>query len=129
MPDYDGFPIHVQVPEVKFEAEVYKLLQSEPEILASHLLYYRVPVECEGLKLGRPKDIAGRRLLVFQRTEGDNNIWKTLNPAQKVRACNRLSFILFSLFRLVLPSCPGSSYSCITIQISSPGGVCLCLAP
>lgn len=93
MPNYDGFPIHVQVPEVKFEAEVYKLLQSEPEILASRLLYYRAPVEHEGPKLGRPKDIAGRRLLVFQRTEGDNNIWRTLNPAQKVRTYNQLLFI------------------------------------
>lgn len=88
MPDYDGFPIHAQVPEVKFETEVYKILQSEPEILASRLLYYRVPVEHKGPKLGRPKDIAGRRLLVFQRAEGDNNAWRTLNPAQKVRPFN-----------------------------------------
>lgn len=95
MPDYDGFPIHVQVPEVKFEAEVYGLLQSEPDILASRLLYYRVPVDHEGPKLGRPKDIAGRRLFVFQRTEGDNNVWWTLNPAQKVRKYTRLSFISF----------------------------------
>lgn len=85
MPGYEGFPIHVQVPEVKFEAEVYELLQSEPDILASRLLYYRVPVQHEGFpKLDRPKDIAGRRLLVFQRTEGANNVWRALSPAQKV---------------------------------------------
>jgi hypothetical protein len=84
MPDYDGFPIHVQVPEVKFEAEVYALLQSEPDILASRLLYHRVPVQHEGPKLDRPKDIAGRRLLVFQRTEGEDNVWRALSPAQKV---------------------------------------------
>ncbi|KAI0405976.1 hypothetical protein F4802DRAFT_596649 [Xylaria palmicola] len=45
MLDYEGFPIHVQVPEVKFETEVYERLQSEPDILASRLLYYRVPVQ------------------------------------------------------------------------------------
>lgn len=27
MPSYDGFPIHVQIPEVKFEAAVYELLR------------------------------------------------------------------------------------------------------
>lgn len=85
MPDYEGFPIQVQVPEVKFEAEVYELLQSEPGILASRLLYHRVPVQHEDPKLGRPKDIAGRRLLVFQRAKGENNVWRTLSPAQKVR--------------------------------------------
>lgn len=86
MPDYDGFPIHVQVPEVKLETEVYELLQPEPDILASRLLYYRLPVQHEGPKLDRPKDIAGRRLLVFQRAEGENNVWGALSPAQKVRA-------------------------------------------
>jgi hypothetical protein len=34
MPNYDGFPIHVQVPEVKFEVAVNKLLRSEPNIFA-----------------------------------------------------------------------------------------------
>lgn len=53
MPDYDGFPIHVQVPEVKFETEVYELLQPEPDILASRLLYYRLPVQHEGPELER----------------------------------------------------------------------------
>jgi hypothetical protein len=84
MPDYDGFPIHVQVPEVKFEAEVYELLHSEPDIVASRLLYYRVPVQHGAPKLGRPKDIAGRRLFVFQRSEGENNVWSSLSPDQKV---------------------------------------------
>lgn len=88
MPDYDGFPIYDQVPEVKFEAEVYELLQSEPGIMASRLLYYRIPVQHEGPKLDLPKDIAGRRLLVFQRTEGENNVWRCLSPTQKVPTYN-----------------------------------------
>ncbi|SPQ25208.1 90fc60f7-ab2a-41f3-9cd9-02792d38161e [Thermothielavioides terrestris] len=97
MPDYDGFPIHVQVPEVKFEAEVYALLQSEPDILASRLLYHRVPVQHEGPKLDRPKDIAGRRLLVFQRTEGEDNVWRALSPAQKA------AHIRASLYKFHVP--------------------------
>ncbi|KAF2793863.1 hypothetical protein K505DRAFT_243428, partial [Melanomma pulvis-pyrius CBS 109.77] len=48
MPNYDGFPIQVQVPEVKFEIAVYELLRSEPNILASRLLYHRIPVQHVG---------------------------------------------------------------------------------
>ncbi|KAE9379272.1 hypothetical protein N431DRAFT_434272 [Stipitochalara longipes BDJ] len=43
MPKNDGFPIHVQVLEVKFEAAVYELLRSELDILASRLLFGRIP--------------------------------------------------------------------------------------
>lgn len=87
MPDFDGFPIHVQVSEVKFEAEVYKLLLFEPRILASRLLYCRVPLQHVGPRLDHPQDIAGRRLLVFERAEGENNVWFDLRPEQKVRHC------------------------------------------
>jgi hypothetical protein len=86
MPDYDGFPIHVQVPEVKFEVEVYELLRSEPDILVSRLLYHRTPVQHVGPKVGPPQDIAGRRLFLFEREEGENNVWNDLSPEEKVRA-------------------------------------------
>jgi hypothetical protein len=43
VPNYAGFPIHVEVPKAKFEVAVYELLRSEPNILASCLLYYRSP--------------------------------------------------------------------------------------
>ena len=36
-------PIHVQVPEVKIETEVYELLQSEPDILPPGLLLLSRP--------------------------------------------------------------------------------------
>ncbi|KAH8164458.1 hypothetical protein CIB48_g3778 [Xylaria polymorpha] len=103
MPDYEGFPIHVQVPEVKFETEVYELLQSEPDILASRLLYYRVPVQHDGPKLDRPKDIAGRRLLVFQRADGENNVWGTLSPAQKSCLLSQAAHIRASLYKFQVP--------------------------
>jgi hypothetical protein len=45
MPNYNGFLIHVQVLKAKFEVVVYKLLRSEPNILASCLLYYHILVQ------------------------------------------------------------------------------------
>lgn len=118
MPGYDGFPIHTQIPEVQFEAEVYQLLQSEPNILASQLLYHRLPVQHPASNVDRPKDIAGRRLLVFRRTEGKDNVRSTLNPAQKVRACINIAvdlFIYADWTLIVKPSCSGSSHPCITV--------------
>ena len=85
MPDYDGFPIDVQVPEVKFEVALYELLRSEPNILASHLLYHRIPVKHVCPRLDRPQDIAGRRLFLFEKAEGENNVWYDLSPGEKVR--------------------------------------------
>lgn len=86
MPNYDGFPIHVQVPEVKFEVAVYELLRSEPDILASRLLYQRTPIQHVGPRLETPQDIAGRRLFLFERAEGENNVWRDLSSEQRVRA-------------------------------------------
>ncbi|KAI1178649.1 3-hydroxybutyryl-CoA dehydratase [Nemania sp. FL0916] len=110
MPDYDGFPIHVQVPEAKFEAEVYKLLQSEPGILASRLLYHRIPVQHEGSKLERPKDIAGRRLLVLQRTEGENNVWRGLNPVQKSCLLSQAADVRATLYNFQVPPAFASTW-------------------
>jgi len=84
MPNFDGFPIHIQVPEVKFEVALYKLLRSEPNILASHLLYHRIPVQHVSPRLNHPQDIAGRRLFLFGRAEGENNVWWDLSSEQKV---------------------------------------------
>lgn len=86
MPNYDGPPIQVQVPEVKFEIAVYELLRSEPNILASRLLYYRIPAQHVSPRLDIPQDIAGRRLFLFEKAEGENNVWQDLSSEQKVRA-------------------------------------------
>jgi hypothetical protein len=83
MPNFHGFPIHSQVAEVKFEVSAYELLRLEPKILASRLLYHRIPVQRDGPKFDVPRDIAGR-LLLFERAEGENNIWHSLSPEQKV---------------------------------------------
>jgi hypothetical protein len=73
MPNYDGFPIDVLVSDVKFEAVVYELLRSDASILASRLLYYRVPVHVPP-QINVPQDIAGRSLFLFERSEGENNV-------------------------------------------------------
>ncbi len=86
MPNYDGFPIHVQIPEVKFEVALYELLRSESDILASHLIYYRIPVQHVGPRLDLPQDIAGRRLFLFERAEEEKNVWNDLSVEEQVRA-------------------------------------------
>lgn len=84
MPKYDGFAFNVVFSEAKFEAAVYELLRSEPTILASRLLYHRLPVQYNGPKLDLPQDIAGRRLFLFERAEGTNNVWHDLSSEQQV---------------------------------------------
>ena len=84
MPDFDGFPIEKQSPEALFEAAVYELLFPESDIRASHLLYSRAPVKHPGLKLTIPLDLTGRRLFVFERAEGVNNVWEDLSANSKV---------------------------------------------
>lgn len=80
MPDFDGFPIKRQAPEVLFEAAVYELLRPESDIRASQLLYYRAPVKHPGPRLALP----GRRIFVFERAEGVNNVWEDLSAKSKV---------------------------------------------
>ena len=100
MPNYDRFPINVQVPEVK--------LLSEPNILASHLLYHCIPVQHIGPRDDVPQDIMGRRLFLFERAEGENNVWFDLNPESQVH-----TYINLLLCLIQVTTCPLglSSYS------------------
>ncbi|KFY40065.1 hypothetical protein V494_03676 [Pseudogymnoascus sp. VKM F-4513 (FW-928)] len=93
MLDFDGFPIHVQIPQAKFEAATYELLRSEPQILVSHLIYHRIPVQHASPRIHIPQDILGRRLFVFERAEGENNV-QLLTQSAQIRA---------SLFNFNLP--------------------------
>jgi hypothetical protein len=90
MPDFDGFPTASQVSEVKFEAATYDLLQNEPTVRASRLLYHRIPIQRLGEHIEVPKDILGRRLLVFESSEGDKNVWAELSPEEQVRQIETL---------------------------------------
>lgn len=93
MPNYEGFPIHRQISEVQFEAAVYQLLQSESNGFTSRLLYYRIPMLHEGDRHCIPQDIAGRRLFLFERAEGENNVWHDLSPEEKVLSLSLLGKI------------------------------------
>jgi hypothetical protein len=55
--------------EVMFEMAMYELLRSEPNnnILASRLLYYRLPVRHVGPSDDLPRDIAASLVLVKSR--------------------------------------------------------------
>ena len=84
MPDLDGFLIYEQAEEAAFEAAVYNLLRPVYNIRASRLLHHRIPVLHPGPKLSIPQDLAGRRLFVFERAEGVNNVWDKLSAASNV---------------------------------------------
>ena len=84
MPGFDGFSIDVQAPEARFETAIYSLLQSESLIRSSRLLYSRVPVQHPDPKLTIPQDLRGRRLFVFEKSEGVTNVWTDLSPGCKV---------------------------------------------
>ncbi|KAK3987618.1 hypothetical protein QBC44DRAFT_270819 [Cladorrhinum sp. PSN332] len=99
MPDFDSFPVEVQVPEVHFEMAVYNLLRSEPGILASRLLYGRAPAQYEKPGLAIPHDLIGRRLFVFEKAEGVNNAWEDLTSDNKLLLLRQLANIRTALFR------------------------------
>ncbi|KAI1180971.1 3-hydroxybutyryl-CoA dehydratase [Nemania sp. FL0916] len=98
MPNFDGFSIEQQIPEVQFEAATYELLRSEPEITASRLLYYRAPVKKPGIAVEKPVDILGRRLMVFEKAEAVDNLWSVLSINGKYTLIDRLAHIRAALF-------------------------------
>ena len=44
IPKFEGFPNHVQISKINFEAAIYELLLTESSILASRLFYHCIPV-------------------------------------------------------------------------------------
>ncbi|KND89198.1 hypothetical protein TOPH_06185, partial [Tolypocladium ophioglossoides CBS 100239] len=104
MPGFSGLSIDAQIPEVKFEAATYELFHSEPGILASRLLYHRIPRQHDGPRLQHPQDITGRRLLVFEKAEGESEVWHDLDQAQRVASLLAQSArIRAALFNYQLP--------------------------
>ncbi|PUU81669.1 hypothetical protein B9Z19DRAFT_1113281 [Tuber borchii] len=103
MPNFEGPPIHKQILKVEFEVAVYQLLRSEPNIFTSRLLYHRIPVQHVGPRLDLPKDIAGRHLFLFERAEGEKDVWWELSPEQQDCLLAQSARIHASLFNLNLP--------------------------
>ncbi|KAL2066784.1 hypothetical protein VTL71DRAFT_1208, partial [Oculimacula yallundae] len=110
MPDFDGFAIEKQVPEAQFEAAVYTLLASNHGIRASTLLYYRVPVQNPPPRDTIPEDLTGRRLFVFKRAEGVNNVWTSLTADNKLALLDQLACMRAALFHYELPLDFASQY-------------------
>ena len=128
MPNYEAFPIDSLVSDVKFEAAIYELLRSDASILASRLLYHRVPVHVPP-RLNVPQDIVGRSLFLFERSEGENNISPEGEEVRSYPFVNRL-FVLNKFGSIQLLTCSlgvssysGSPYSCITFQLQSPSQI------
>ena len=84
MPDFDGFVVERQIAEVEFEAAICILLRDEAEVRASRLLYHRAPILKPGPKVQIPADLSGRRIFVFKRSDGTNNVWRGLDAEAKV---------------------------------------------
>ena len=55
-------------------------------LISWHPIYFTTAVQHVGPRLDFPQDIAGRRLFLFERAEGENNVWYDLSPGGKVRA-------------------------------------------
>ncbi|KAL7949658.1 3-hydroxybutyryl-CoA dehydratase [Trichoderma barbatum] len=79
MPKFDSLPVQNQVEDVEFEAT-------------------RLPVQHAGPKEDTPGDIAGRRLLVFERRDGDKNIWMDLSKSEQSSLLIKFAHIRASLF-------------------------------
>lgn len=83
-PNYQGFDVPWLVSDVEFEAAIYQLLRERPAIKPSALLYHRAPVQFPNPNLNKPDHILGRRLLLYARAAGNNNVWKKLDHDDKV---------------------------------------------
>ena len=84
MLDFDDLPIEKQVPEALFKAATYEPLRPEPDIRASRLLYFCALVQHPGPRFSIPLNLTSRRLFVFERIEGMNNVCEDHSAYRKV---------------------------------------------
>ncbi|KAJ7126489.1 hypothetical protein C8R46DRAFT_59678 [Mycena filopes] len=102
-PRYSGFPVDEQAVEVEFEAAMYRLLRGEPDILASHLLYHRKPVQRAERSSGEiPLDLLGRQIFVFEKAEGGKNVWP-VEQNKRLAILSQCAAIRAALFRFLVP--------------------------
>lgn len=87
----------------------------------------------DGPRLDPPHDLAGRRSLVFDKAEGEENVRWELSPDDKVSAnvmCLPSSFELLALVSsLESSSYSDSPYPCIIVQLQSPARLRRTLTP
>ena len=84
IPNYDGFPMESLLQEIQFEAAAYALVQLQTETGSSRILYHWAPVQNASPRAGMPQDITGRRLMIFERADDENNVWGILDAQGRV---------------------------------------------
>ncbi|KAJ3457056.1 hypothetical protein MRS44_014197 [Fusarium solani] len=83
VPHYDGFSLHWLHQQIDFEVATNSLLQNTPGVPTDRLLYHRHPLLHAGIKRGMPKDISGRRLMIFEMAQGQCRLWSDLDQQQR----------------------------------------------
>ncbi|KAI4922783.1 hypothetical protein J4E90_001217 [Alternaria incomplexa] len=129
MPDFDGFVVERQIAEVEFEAATYDLLRNEAGVRASRLIYHRAPVLKPGPNVQIPADLSGRRIFVFERSDGTNNVWKGLDAEAKTVLLDQLARMRAALFNYCPPSGFAVKYLHSRIFDSKPDAFRLPVAP
>ncbi|KAJ3487605.1 hypothetical protein NLG97_g6378 [Lecanicillium saksenae] len=102
MPDFDGFPLEKQIPEVQFEAAVYSLARDSPVLPVPHLIRHRMPVRSDGPHLNPPIDISGRRLMLFEKESDSRVNWRQLNEPQQDAIITQAAGLRAALYNLEL---------------------------
>ncbi|KAL7939754.1 3-hydroxybutyryl-CoA dehydratase [Trichoderma chlorosporum] len=103
MPNYDGYLVQNQICDVQYEAALNEISRSFTDLKISKLLYWRLPVQHTGLKQDHPKDILGRRLQVFERAEGEKEVWRGLSISEQSSLLLHFARIRASLFNFQVP--------------------------
>lgn len=97
MPKYGGDYLS-ELSDDTFQAMIYELLRSEPNILVSRLDYNRPTCKKDHPPLDYPQDITGRGLFLFTRARGVNNVWHELTDAGKVSNSHQQSALPISIY-------------------------------
>lgn len=86
MPHFAGFSLERQLSDHDFEAAIYDLLRNDQQIRPAKLKYARSPRQHTESTQSAPSDLSGRRMFVFQKVEGDTNVFASLSTAQQLIA-------------------------------------------
>lgn len=81
MPGYDGWTIETMVKRFTLEVKIYELLQGWTKIPTPRLLFARPCQQRTETQKTPPWDTIGRQLVVFERANGESNIWRELSES------------------------------------------------
>ncbi|KAH7244950.1 hypothetical protein B0J15DRAFT_564806 [Fusarium solani] len=104
MPHYDGFSLRWLHQQIDFEVTTNRLLQNTPGVPTGRLLYHRHPLQHAGIEHGMPKDISGRRFMIFEMAQGQCRLWSGFDQQQRMSTLANVAAIRTALLNLELPS-------------------------